>query len=185
MTQTSPSTFDENAIASFRELVHLLDRDAVFHKADASDMTVQIPTQRGPLDSVLLVRWQESDGVIQFIQAIPLEVPEQRLADVVDAVTRLNHVLAIPGFDVNHARKLLAYRLYLPIYPRGAVRASEIQAMFRLTVKTAAELLPVLARVLSGQTRPADVVADAQREYAAQNAPPAPPAPSMPAKDMY
>lgn len=189
---TGHTTFDENAIASFADLVHLLERDGVYHQVDVSESTVQIQTQRGALDSVLLVRWQESDGVIQFIQAVPLEVPEAKLADAVDAVTRLNHVLAIPGFDVNHARKLLAYRLYLPIYPRGAVKSTEIQAMFRLTVKTAAELMPVLARVLSSQTRPEEVVADAQREYAAQTdaPPPAAPAPSQPpastpSKDMY
>jgi hypothetical protein len=191
MTQQNspiPPSFDENAIASFADLVHLLERDGVFHQVDVDESTVQIATQRGSLDSVLIIRWQEVDGVVQFIQAVPLEVPASRLAAVVDAVTRLNHVLAIPGFDVNHDRRMLAYRLYLPIYPRGAVRAAEIQAMFRLTVKTAADLMPVLARVIAGETHPEGVVADAQREYAAQNPPPpAPPPPQTqtPAKDMY
>lgn len=191
-------TTEANVISSFADFVQLLERDGVFHKNNASDLTVEIPTQRGVLDSVMLVRWQESDGVMQFIQAIPLEVPEDKITVVVDAVTRLNHVLAIPGFDVNHQRKILAYRLYLPLYPRGAVLAAEIQSMFQLTVKTAAEMMPVLSRVLSGQVTAEDVVADAQREYAAiataqasqngqaqngqsEQAAPAP----TPSKDMY
>lgn len=157
--------FDENAIANFNDLTQLLDRDGVFHKTDEADLTVQIPTQRGTLDSVILVRWQESDGVIQFIQAVPLAISDEKLPAVVDAVTRMNHVLAVPGFDMNHARKLLAYRLYLPIYPRGSVKAQEIQAMFRLAVKTASDFLPVFARVVSGEVKPEDVVAEAQKAY--------------------
>ena len=157
--------FDENAIASFNDLTQLLDRDGVFHKTDEADLTVQIPTQRGTLDSVMLVRWQESDGVIQFIQAIPLAISDEKLPAVVDAVTRMNHVLAVPGFDMNHARKLLAYRLYLPIYPRGSVKAPEIQAMFRLAVKTASDFLPVFSRVVSGEVKAEDVVAEAQKAY--------------------
>ena len=163
-------TADANQIASFTDLVRLLERDGVPHQSDLAEMMVQIPTQRGPLDSVMLIRWQQSDGVIQFIQALPLEVPEDKLGALVDAVTRLNHVLAVPGFDVNHGRRILAYRLYLPIYPRGAVGATELQSMFSLAVKSAAELMPVLARVLSGAVKPEDVVADAQKEYAQQAA---------------
>jgi hypothetical protein len=171
-------TAEPNLIESFADLVHLLEREGVFHRSNLAEMTVEIPTQRGSLDSVMLVRWQPSDGVIQFIQALPLSVADDQIGCLVDAVTRLNHVLAIPGFDVNHPRKILAYRLYLPLQPRGGVTAVEIQRMFQLTVKTASELMPVLARVLSGQTRPEEVVADAQREYAALAAAQTPPPPT-------
>ena len=175
------TTTDKNSIASFQDLVNLLESDGVPHQSDVAGMMVQIPTQRGSLDSVMLIRWQKDDGVIQFIQALPLTVPDDKLAAAVDAVTRLNHVLAIPGFDVNHERKLLAYRLYLPIHPRGAVTAVEVQAMFSLAVKSASELLPVLARVVAGQIKPEEVVADAQQEYAKQAAP----TPAAPASNMY
>lgn len=182
--------FDANLISSFQDLTQLLDRDGVFHKTELADKTVQIPTQRGTLDSVMIVRWQDADGVIQFIQGLPLEVPDDKLGAVVDAVARLNHVLAIPGFDINHQRKILAYRLYLPIYPRGSVKSAEIQAMFRLTVKTAADLMPVFSGVIAGTVRPEDVVAEAQKAYtaaeAAAAAPAAAPAPAAPpSKDMY
>lgn len=176
-------TADANSIASFADLISLLERDGVPHQSDVAEMMVQIPTQRGPLDSVLLIRWQQSDGVIQFIQGLPLDIADDKLAAAVDAVTRLNHVLAVPGFDVNHNRKILAYRLYLPIYPRGAVSSVELQSMFSLAVKTAAELLPVFARVLSGAVKSEDVVADAQKEYARQAA--ATPPQTPPATNMY
>ena len=93
---------------------------------------------------------------------------------VSDALTRLNHALAIPGFDLNHEHGLIAYRLYLPIYPRGSVRPNEVQAMFRLTVKTAADFFPTLRRIVAGEIKPEDVVDEAKRAWeaaAAANAP--------------
>ena len=156
---------DANPIRSFNELVQCLDRDGVLHQTDTADKNVRIPTQRGSLDSVLLMRWQDQDGVVQFIQGVPLEVPEDKLAVAADAITRLNHALAVPGFDLNHERRLIAYRLYLPIYPRGSVTTAEIQALFRLAVKTASDFMPVLGRVVSGQIKPEDTVAEAQRDF--------------------
>ena len=168
---------DPNAIGNFLDLIKLLEKDGVLHKTDQAEQTVQIPTQRGELDSVLLMRWQESDGVIQFIQALPMEVPADKLDLASDALTRLNHALAIPGFDLNHQHGLIAYRLYLPIYPRGAVKPNEVQAMFRLTVKTAADFFPTIRRILAGEIKPVDVVDEAKKawEAAAAAAQPAKP----------
>lgn len=177
---------DANLIRSFQDLLHVLERDGVPHQTELSEKTVRIPTQKGELDSVLLLRWQDSDGVLQFIQALPLEVPQDKLDLLTEAVTRLNHVMAIPGFDVNHGHRLLAFRLYLPLYPRGEVTPGEVQAMFRLAVKTASDFLPVLSQVLSGHIAPADVVAAAQRHLTTHAAAPAPAAaPKPPADSMY
>ena len=169
---------DPNAIGNFPDLVKLLEKDGVLHKTDIPEQTVQIPTQRGELDSVLLMRWQESDGVIQFIQALPIEVPADRLPVLSDALTRLNHALAIPGFDLNHEHGLVAYRLYLPIYPRGSVRPNEIQAMFRLTVKTAADFYPTIRRIIAGEVKPEKVVEEAKKAWEAAAAAAQPPKPT-------
>lgn len=161
---------DPNAIGNFPDLVKLLEKDGVLHKTDLPEQTVQIPTQRGEMDSVLLMRWQDSDGVIQFIQALPMEIPADKLLLASDALARLNHALAIPGFDLNHQHGLIAYRLYLPIYPRGSVRPNEIQAMFRLTVKTAADFFPTIRRIVAGEIKPEDVVDEAKRAWEAASA---------------
>ena len=158
---------DVHMLRSFADLLHVLVQDGVPHQADHAESTVRIPTQRGDLDSVLLLRWQDSDGVIQFIQALPLPVSQEQVGLVCDALTRLNHAMAIPGLDLNHTHRVLAYRLYLPLYPRGEVAAGEVQAMFRLAVKSASDMLPVLTRLLSGQVAPSDIVAAAQEHLAA------------------
>ena len=179
---------DPNRIASYPELLELLAREGVLHQARTEEKSVTIPTEKGTLDGMLLMRWQDSDGVIQFIQSLPLEIAEDKLALVESAIARLNHALALPGFDLNHEYRLLTYRQVLPIYPRGYVHPAEIQAMFRVTVKTASDFLPTLARVLRGEGTLGNIVADAQRdaEAASAAAPPteaaaAPAAPAAPA----
>ena len=154
-------------ITTFEDLTNLFSRDEVLHQVDHGDKSVLIPTEQGTLDSVLLMRWQESDGVLQFIQQIQVEFSPDRLPVLAEAVTRLNHALAIPGFDINYERLILAYRLYLPIEPRGYVTTAEIQAMFRLTVSTAANLRPVVAAVIDGRVAAVDVVTEGGKQYPA------------------
>ena len=182
---------DANVIRSFDDLLQVLERDGVPHQTERSEKSVRIPTQQGDLDSLLLLRWQDSDGVIQFIQALPLVLTDDKLGLLCEAVTRLNHVMAVPGFDLNHTHRLLSFRLYLPLYPRGEVSLIEVQAMFRLAIKTAADIMPVLAQVLSGQVPVSDIVAATHRHLAAiasASAPPpklASPLPKAPGESMY
>lgn len=166
---------DPNRISSYSELLELLAREGVLHQARTEEKSVTIPTEKGSLDGMLLMRWQDSDGIIQFIQSMPLEIPADKLALVESAIARLNHALALPGFDLNHEYRLLTYRQVLPIYPRGYVHPAEIQAMFRVTVKTASDFLPTLARVLRGEGTLANIVADAQRDAEAAATAAAPP----------
>jgi hypothetical protein len=153
-----------STVGSFQELIALLDEGKVMHRSDPESSAVQILTEQRGVEGMQVIRWQELDGVLQFIQSVPLTAPAERIAAVAEAVARLNHALAIPGLDYDQDRNLLAFRTYLPIFPRGAVGGDEVQAMFRITVKTAVDLLPTLRRVCEGDIAPADVLADAQRE---------------------
>lgn len=157
-------------ISSYQDLVSLLVKDGVQHEADAASKSARILTEQNGFSGVQLIRWQEEDGVLQFIQSMPIEVADDKLAAIESAVARLNHALAWPGLDVNHEYHMVAYRVVLPLLPRGLVLPQEIRACFRLAVKTAADLTPTLLRVITGVTAPADVLADAQREMAANAA---------------
>lgn len=157
-------------ISSYQDLVNLLVKDGVQHEADAASKSARILTEQNGFSGVQLIRWQEEDGVLQFIQSMPIEVADDKLAAIESAVARLNHALAWPGLDVNHEYHMVAYRVVLPLLPRGLVLPQEIRACFRLAVKTAADLTPTLLRVITGVTAPADVLADAQREMAANAA---------------
>lgn len=154
-------------ISSYQDLVNLLAKDGVQHEVDAASKSARIRTEQNGIVGVQLIRWQEEDGVLQFIQSMPVEVEDDRMAAIESAAARLNHALAWPGLDVNHEYHMVAFRVVLPLLPRGFVLPQEIRACFRLAVKTAADLTPTMLRVLTGVTSAADALADAQRELAA------------------
>ncbi len=157
-------------IRSYSDLLALLEGEGVMHQADAAENAVLIPTAQRGVEGVQLIRWQERDGVIQFIQSMPLATPAERVAAVSEALLRLNHALAIPGLDFDHALGIVSFRTYLPIFSGGdesGVEPFKIQAMFRISSKTAVDVVPVLRRVIAGDLAAADVVAEVQRELAA------------------
>jgi hypothetical protein len=162
-------------IKSYRELLELLAHDGVMHQGDAAARLVRIPTERDGLEGVQLIRWQDQDGVVQFIQSMIADVPEERIGAVEGAVARLNHVLAWPGIDLNHTGRLLAYRIALPLRPRGGVEPREVRTCFTTAVRAAALLVPSFQRVLAGAVAAADVVEDVRRTLAAATTPGAPP----------
>ena len=157
----------ERLIRSFQDLLDLLRRDNVMHQPDVAAGEVLLPTQRGQLDSVLMMRWQQEESVLQFIQPLAIEIPAERMPAMAAAVTRLNPALAIAGFELSYERRRIAFRTTLPLMPRGGLLPAEIQMYFRITVKTAADFLPTFGRVASGQAQPDSIVADATRDMEA------------------
>ena len=73
-------------------------------------------------------------------------------------ITRLNHAYAIPGAGLDPDSRAAYFRTYVPI-ATGPVPSAVVQAMFSMTVSSAANLQPVLQAVVAGQVAPADVVA--------------------------
>lgn len=151
---------ETTTVSSYQDLVRLLAEDGVPHQTLPEEHSVYVPTEHKGREGVQLIRWQEGDRVVQFIQSMPIEVPPDRIAAVESAVTRLNHALSWSGLDLNHDTRSVAYRLFLPLVPRGSVYPEEIKTCFRVAVQTAANLVPTLQRIVSGELAPADVVAD-------------------------
>lgn len=77
-----------------------------------------IPTQRGPLDSVLLIRWQTDAGVVQIIQPLTFEVPIERMPAMEAALCRLNPALVVAGFEIAYEHRRVGFRTTLPLQPR-------------------------------------------------------------------
>ena len=166
---SSPST----PITSYQDLVKLLSRDGVAFVAEPQAQTVRVATEMRGIEGQQLIRWQEDDGVVQFIQSMPIAIPPQALAVVESTVARLNHQLAVPGLDLNHAGMFVAYRVTLPMLPRHGVMSDAIRACFRVAVKSGSDLVATLQRVIAGTLTPADAVADARREILGGKAEPA------------
>jgi hypothetical protein len=137
------------------------------HQVDPASKSVRIPTAHKGIDGVQVVRWQDQDGLVQFIQSMLRDIPAERLPAVESAVCRLNHGLAWLGLDLNHAHGMLAFRVALPLVPRGGVEAREIQAAFRTAVKVGGDLAPIMARVVSGAIAPDAILDEVRRAMAA------------------
>ncbi len=156
----------QNAITRYEELLELLARDGVLHQADPGERAVTIPTGRGELRGVLVIRWQSEQNVVQLVQSLPLKVPDDRLPAFESSLARLNHALLLPGFGYNHDAGTPYYRLALPIFPDRPLRAEDVRAAFRTAVKTAADFLPALRRVVTEGASPETIVADARVDLA-------------------
>lgn len=153
-------------IASYEDLVALLQADGVLHEAQPDSRSVTIPTGRGELRGVLVLRWQPDRGVATFIQSLPLTVPSDRVAAFEAGLTRLNHALLLPGFGLSPAVNVPYYRLLLPLFPDRPPSAEHLRALFRVTVKTAADYLPALRRVAIEGGNPETIVEDASVDVA-------------------
>ena len=156
-------------LKSFSDLVDYLRAERVPHEPTAASKSVHIPTEDG---GVQIIRWQDEDGLIQFIQSMLRNLPAERMPALESAVARLNHALAWVGLDLNHEHGLLSFRLAVPLMPGGTIEASAIPSGFRVAVRAAARLMPILTRVAAGELTADAVVAETRRTVFAPDPPP-------------
>jgi len=156
----------QNTINRYEDLLDLLRKDGVLHQANLEDLSVTIPTGRGELRGVLVIRWQSEQGVAQLVQSLPFTVPADRVSAYEAALARLNHALLIPCFGLNHETNTPYYRLALPLFAGRPPRVEDVRAAFRTAVKTAADFLPALRRVAAEGANPETIVADARVDIA-------------------
>jgi len=157
-------------ITSYQDLWTLLKQQNVMHEAEPATKSMLLPTVWNAIEGVQVIRWQDQDNVIQFIQSMPLEIPDLYISAVESAIARLNHSMALPGLDLNHQGHIVAYRMALPLLPRGFVLPEEVQTCFRIALQTATGLVPTLRRLLAGDIEPFEVIADAQKEFSSAHA---------------
>jgi hypothetical protein len=126
-------------ISNYEELVRFFSESGLLHQAEPAESLVKIPTRKGSLDGVLFIRWQADHQVVHYVQTIGFEIPADRLAAVALAIAMLNHVLPLPGFGINVPARYSYFRVTMPLRPDGTLSKNEIQGLFNLVVRTAAE----------------------------------------------
>lgn len=178
-------TASSTPISSYQDLVNLLTHDGVAFTAEPQVQTVRVATQMRGIEGEQLIRFQDADGVMQFIQWMPItNIPLGAMPAMESAVSRLNHLLAVPGLDLNHQHRFVAYRVALPILSGQSVNADVVRACFRIAVKSGMDLVPTLRSIVSGELQPEGVLEDAAREMMdavlPAAAPPPPPAAAPP-----
>ena len=153
-------------IRDYAGLLKLLEKDAVPFQAQVEERSVRIGTKKGQLEGVMLIRWQDQDGVAQFIQSIPFETPEEKVPAVESAIVRINHAMALPGFGFHHKVRVPYFRLTAPLHPGVGLSDKEIRAYFSTCLRLASQFFPALKRVALEDADPSTVVADARFDQA-------------------
>lgn len=146
-------------ISDFQALVELLDRDSVTHQTEMEEQYVLIPTEKGGMDSVFVIRWAADDGVVHFLHQIPVKLPEQSIKSVEAAMIRLNHAIPVPGLGVNHDSQAMYFRMTVPFKPRGGLTPEEVRAYFSYTLEQSEQWRPVLEAVIKGEA-PAEAIVE-------------------------
>ncbi|MFG0332061.1 MAG: YbjN domain-containing protein [Maioricimonas sp. JB049] len=141
-------------LTGFDDIVAILKRDAVPHQIHAEQQFVTIPTRRNGFQGVMLIRWANADGVLHFVQNLPLEVPEERHSELIEAIVRLNHAYPVPGLGFNHVTNTTYFRMTVPIQPRGGLTDQEMTTYFNYALQQAINLAPTLQAVIDGAVAP-------------------------------
>jgi len=145
-------------LTSYQDVLEVLTDDSVLHQPNNKNQSIRIPTKRKGSDAVMIIRWQTNEGVISFVQSMPMEVPEERIKSLETVMMRLNHMLAIPGFTINHANRLPYYRLVIPLHPRGGIQTNEFRLYLQLTLKHATTFFEPLQQVAEEGADPVEVI---------------------------
>lgn len=145
-------------LTSYQDVLEVLTKDSVLHQPNNKKQSIRIPTTRKDVNATMVIRWQTNEGVISFVQSMPMEVPEERVKSLETVMMRLNHMLAIPGFAINHENRLPYYRLVIPLHPRGGIQDNEFRLYLQLTLKHATTFFGPLKQVAEEGADPVEVV---------------------------
>ena len=105
-------------VTNFDELVQILERDKINHKANKEESYAIVPINKGGLQAAQVIRWAANDGVVHFIQVIPLKFEKEQIPAIESAMIRLNHSYPVPGLGMNHENNTPYFRLTVPLLPR-------------------------------------------------------------------
>ncbi|MDB4802868.1 YbjN domain-containing protein [bacterium] len=149
-------------VRSFEDLVRILETENINHKANAEEKFVIVPINKGGLQAAQVIRWSMHDGVVHFIQVIPLKFKNDKLPAIESAMIRLNHGYPVPGLGMNHENNTPYFRLTVPLLPRQYLLENEVKEYFSFCVNQAINFTPTLLALSKGEIE-AENVLDYQR----------------------
>ena len=161
---------ESTLIRSFDDLLKLLDDDSVTHQTERDEQIVLIPVAKGQIDGTMMIRWAADDGVAHFVQTMDLEVPEERMNAIREAIARMNHASPVPGLGINPDARVLYFRMSPTTAPAGGLTAEKIRTCFSHTLEQAAAMQGIMRAVIQGSVEAKNVV-DAYNESIGKSTP--------------
>jgi len=142
-----PYTPPFTVLQSFADLSDYLREEGVEHGADADAQVVELVNRAGPLVGTMLIRWEWERGLVQVIQAMIVDVAEDRVPEVERALARLNHGAPIAGFAIDPERRFVYFRTTLLRDDRGHLPVAALGRAIHVAIASAHDALPVVAPV--------------------------------------
>lgn len=145
-------------IASYADLVKAYERQNISVKSNEKSQTLMFQTKRPEFVGVMVVKWDQVNGVCHFIQTTPFKIEKDDYPLYLEAAAKLNHGFLFPGIGLDMERGGNYYRLSVPIEPRKYLFDYEIASYTNFTLNKASEFLPTLKKVIDGTTKVENVV---------------------------
>ena len=135
-------------IESFEGLIRQLEEENLpFRKAEDKN-TLTVPTRLGDEQGALHIRWEPVPGVIQFVQMLPVVVPEYRRDKVAVLIGKLNVSLPILGFTMNPENGVVAYRTHAFLGKEKEIAPGVVGAVIASAVRITKIYLPQLKKAV-------------------------------------
>ena len=139
-------------IATFRELLTFLDASEVSHRVDEAIQIVELPSSGPELPSSVYLRWERHVPFIQLIQFMLESVPAERIREIETAIVRLDNVLEVGGFGLDHERRHLYCRLTVPVFQPEGIVSTTLVRLVAGVVENAAQYVESFRRVVAGES---------------------------------
>jgi hypothetical protein len=153
-------------LKSFQDLTRFFVAEGVPFRCDEAAQMVELPTRSPPLVGTMAVLWRTGDHLVHFVHLLPFESPVERLAVVEAAVARINHVLAFPGFGIDHEKRRAYFRVVMPrIAGDDSLDSRVIGPTISMVINTTRDFWTPLAQVAIHGASPDGILASARRVY--------------------
>lgn len=145
-------------VSSFAQLIEILNTDKINHQPNEAENYTIVPINKNGLQAAQVIRWAAHDGVVHFIQVIPIQIEAERLPAIESAMIRLNHSYPVPGLGMNHENNTPYFRLTVPLLPRGHLLENEVKEYFSFCVNQAVNFTPALLALSKGEVAAKDIL---------------------------
>ncbi len=150
------------AVHTFEQLVTFLNDNKFPYKMDPAHQVLELPSKAAPMPGNLYIKWEKTVPFLQLIQFMIENVPEARIADVLEAIARLNNKLEVGGFGFDHDRRRLYCRLTVPVFAPDGINPTTLNQIGAGVVRNAKEFVEPLRAVVEG--KPGAEVEDLYRQ---------------------
>lgn len=158
-------------LSGFQDLKRLLEARDIPLLVDEQRQAIEIPTYIRNEQHRAVLLWDLRATLLLVIQPLLVEVPLDRELAMADALTRINHVLVLPGFGYDHERHAVYYRWVVPREPDGGMREEAVDQAVRTVLQSCRDFLPAIRAVAAGQTPSSEVVPFALAAQRAERGP--------------